>query len=131
MMGKVDRKVKKEVNFEFLPWDFVLYKYQIENYFKIIRKLSGEGFNRKANFPPNIVSDVNIVEVFRSSFEGFKTTNLNIHLETKKDLLQLYWKVYGTKQIMNNEFMICFVKGYIAHKKGEKVNQARAIASTS
>jgi hypothetical protein len=131
MMGKVDRKVKKEVNFEFLPWDFVLYKYQIENYFKIIRKLSGEGFNRKANFPPNIVFDVNIVEVFRSSFEGFKTTNLNIHLETKKDLLQLYWKVYGTKQIMNNEFMICFVKGYIAHKKGEKVNRARAIASTS
>ncbi len=130
-MGKVDRKVKKEVNFEFLPWDFVLYKYQIENYFKIIRKLSGEGFNRKANFPPNIVFDVNIVEVFRSSFEGFKTTNLNIHLETKKDLLQLYWKVYGTKQIMNNEFMICFVKGYIAHKKGEKVNRARAIASTS
>ncbi len=130
-MRKVDRKVKKEVNFEFLPWDFVPYKYQTKNYFKTIRKLSVEGFNRKANFPPNIVSDVNIVEVFRSSFEGFKTTNLNIHLETKKDLLQLYWKVYGTKQIMNNEFMICFVKGYIAHKKGEKVNRARAIASTS
>ncbi len=27
--------------------------------------------------------------------------------------------------------MIWFVKGYIAHKKGEKVNQARATLSTS
>ncbi len=49
----------------------------------------------------------------------------------KKDLFWFYWKAYGTKQIMNNEFMIWFVKGYVAHKKGEKVNQARAAASTS
>jgi hypothetical protein len=94
MMGKVDRKVKKEMNFEFLPWDFVPYKYQIEDYFKTIKKLSGEGFNPKANSPPNVVSDVNITEVFRPSFEGFKTTNLNIHLEMKKNLLWFYWKTY-------------------------------------
>jgi hypothetical protein len=55
-MGKANIKLKRETNFEFPPWDYVPYKNQIEDYFKIIRKLSGEGFNPKANFPPNIVS---------------------------------------------------------------------------
>jgi hypothetical protein len=32
---------------------------------------------------------------------------------------------------MNNEFMIWFVKGYIAKEKGEKVNWAKATPSTA
>jgi len=76
-----------------------------------VRKLSDEGFNPKANFPPNIVYDANIAEVFGPSSKGFKTTNLNLHLGMRKDLLRLYWKVYGTNQMTNNEFMISFVKG--------------------
>ncbi len=63
-MGKVDRKLKREMNFEFPPWDYVPYKNQIEEYFKIIRKLSGEGFNPKANFPPNIVSNADIISIW-------------------------------------------------------------------
>jgi len=94
----------------------------MEDYFKTVRKLNGEGFNPKANFPPNIVFDADITKVFRLSSEGFKTTNLNFHPEMRKDLLKLYWKVYGTNQVTNNEFMIWFVKGYITQKKGEKVN---------
>lgn len=31
---KVERKMKKEASFEFLPWDHVDYKDQIEEYFK-------------------------------------------------------------------------------------------------
>jgi hypothetical protein len=89
-MGKVDRKVKKEANSKFLPWDYVSYKNQTEDYVRTARKLSGEGFNPKANFRPNIVSNANIGKVFGLSFEGFKTTNLNLHLETRKDLLRLY-----------------------------------------
>jgi hypothetical protein len=60
------------------------------------------------------VFDADILEIFGPSFEGFKTNNLNLHLEMKKVLLQFYWKVYGTEQVMNNEFMLWFVKGYIA-----------------
>jgi hypothetical protein len=93
--------------------------------------LSGKGFNPKANFLPNIVSDVDITKVFGLSFEGFKTTDLNVHPKNKKGLLRFYWEVHGTKQVTNNEFMIWFVKGDIAQKKGEKVNWARAIASTT
>jgi len=39
--------------------------------------------------------------------------------------------VYGIDQVTNNEFMIWFVKGYIAQEKGEKVNRAKATTSTS
>jgi hypothetical protein len=96
MMGKVDRKVKREANSQFPSWDYVPYKDQNENYFMIVRKLSGEGFNTKGDFPPNIVSNANIAKVLGPSSKGFKTTNLNLHLETKKKLLRLYWKLYGT-----------------------------------
>jgi hypothetical protein len=89
-MGKVDKKVNREANSEFPPWDYVPYKDQTKDYFKTIRKLSGEGFNPKANFPPNSVSFADIAKVFGLSFEDFKTTNLNLHLETRKDLLRLY-----------------------------------------
>ncbi len=36
--------VKREANYEFPPWDYVPYKDQSENYFMIVKKLSGEGF---------------------------------------------------------------------------------------
>jgi len=89
-MGKADKKVKREMNSKFPPWDYVPHKDQTKDYFRTVRKLSGEGFNPKANFPPNIVSNANIAQVFGLSFEGFKTTNLNPYLETRKDLLRLY-----------------------------------------
>ncbi len=50
-MGKVDNKVKREANSEFPPWDYVLYKDQTKDYFKIVRKLNGEGFNPKCRNP--------------------------------------------------------------------------------
>lgn len=84
MMAKVDRKVKREANSKFPPWDYVRYKDQSENYFMKFRKLSGKGFNPEANFPPNIMYDANIAKVFGPSFKGFKTTNLNFHLETRR-----------------------------------------------
>jgi hypothetical protein len=69
-----------------------------------------------------ILFNGDIVEVFGLLYEGFKTTNLNLHPKMRKDLLRLYWKVYGTNQVTNNKFMIWFMKGYIVQKKGEKVN---------
>jgi hypothetical protein len=48
-------------------------------------------FNLKANFPTNIVFDLDIEEVFGPSSKGFKTINLHdLHPELK-ELLKLYW----------------------------------------
>jgi hypothetical protein len=60
------------------------------------------------------VFDAYITKIFGPPFEGFKTTNLNLHPKMKKDLFRLYWKVYGTNQVTNNKFMIWFVEAYIA-----------------
>ncbi len=50
-----------------------------------------KGFNLKANFPTNIVFDLDIEEVFGPSSKGFKTIKLHdIHPELK-ELLKLYW----------------------------------------
>jgi hypothetical protein len=73
--------------------------------------------------------DVNIIKGFGSSFDGFKSTNP--HLDTKKHLVSLYWQVYGTNQVTNNEYMNWFVKGYIAQKKGKNVNWAKAAIFTA
>jgi hypothetical protein len=40
------------------------YRYQIEDYFKIVRKLNNEGFNPKANILAHIVFNAYIVEAF-------------------------------------------------------------------
>lgn len=45
--------------------------------------------------------------------------------------MRLYWQVYGTNQVANNELMIWFVKGYITQGKGHKVNWAKVIALAS
>jgi hypothetical protein len=37
-MEKADRKVKREANFEFPPWDYVPYKDQTKDYFRTIKK---------------------------------------------------------------------------------------------
>ncbi len=76
---------------EFPPWDHVAYKNQIEKYFRTIRKMNIKRFNLKANFPTNIVFDLDIEEVFGPSSKGFKTINLHdLHPELK-ELLKLYW----------------------------------------
>jgi hypothetical protein len=39
--------------------------------------------------------------------------------------------MFGTPHVTNNEFNVWFVRGYIVHEKGENINWARAVASTT
>jgi hypothetical protein len=45
---------------------------------------------------------------------SFKTTSTTLNPKTRRDLLQLYSKIYGKIEVTNNEFMTWLVKGYIA-----------------
>jgi hypothetical protein len=74
---------------------------------------------------PKEVCETNIEEVF-GKVAKFKTTNTQLCTETKKELLELCCRIYGTSIITNNEFMSWVVKGYIAQAKGYNVNWARA-----
>jgi hypothetical protein len=46
-----------------------------------------------------------------------------------KKLIRLYWQIDGIDQVINNEFMHWFVKGYIIEEIGENMNWAK-VAST-
>ena len=51
--------------------------------------------------------------------------------EVRKELTQLYAKIYGKAEVTNNEFMAWLVKGYIAQLMGYDVDWASAAASTA
>jgi hypothetical protein len=62
---------------------------------------------------------------------SYKNTNLVLLLETKKELLALYKKVYGSSIVTNNEFMKWFVKGFITEAKGISINWATTSITTT
>ncbi len=45
--------------------------------------------------------------------------------------MKLYWQVYGTTNVSNNNFYLWFVKGYIAQMKGKSMNWAKVVVSTT
>jgi len=69
---------------EFLPWEHVDYKNQIEEYFKTIKRLSNVGLNPKIEIPSCLITKADIVEIFGLAWESLKTTNLCFHLDTRK-----------------------------------------------
>lgn len=87
---KVEKKVKREAFFEFPPWDHVDYKDQIEEYFKIVRKFNNQGLNPRSSIPTSIMFNANIAEDFGLPFDNFKTTNMHLHHDTKKELIMFY-----------------------------------------
>jgi hypothetical protein len=42
----------------------------------------------------------------------------------------LYWKIYGTGHITNNELYLWLVKGWIAKTKGHPINWATVVVAT-
>jgi hypothetical protein len=76
------------------------------------------------------VTESDIEKKFGLSCSSLKVTCPCFHANTKQEFFRLYWQVFGTPHVTNNEFNVWFVRGYIAHEKGENINWARAIAST-
>jgi len=56
----------------------------------------------------------NIEKVIGPYCSSLKVTCSCLHIETKQKLLKLYWQVFGTPHVINNEFNVWFVRGYIA-----------------
>jgi hypothetical protein len=85
--------------------------------------------NPKCDIIVKKVSEANIKEVF-GKVAKFKTTNIQLHVNIKKDLLHLCSLIYGMSNVTNNELMSWVVKGYITQMKVCNVNWAKEIAST-
>ncbi len=108
----------------------VEYESQNRKVFIKVWKLNGIGLIPKCDITTKEVSEANIKEVF-SKVAKFKTTNIRLHADTKKDLLHLCNAIYGMSNVTNNELMSWVVKRYIAKLKRCDVNWARAATSTT
>jgi hypothetical protein len=84
-------------------------------------QFNGIGLNPKFDLTPKEVCEADIEEDF-GKVAKFKTMNMHLHVDIKKELLELCCKIYGTSTVTNNKFMSWVVNGYIAQAKGYNVN---------
>jgi hypothetical protein len=106
------------------------YSKQTVEFFREERGLASSGLNPKLDLTSEHVSAIDIEKMFGKDLK-FKTTNPNLTLETKKEVIALYSKIYGKSDVTNNEFMDWMIKGFIAKKKKFLLNWCVAAASTA
>lgn len=123
-------RVYTPLDIQELIQDLALYREQTLEYFKKVRGLSGEGLNPKEKADVACVTAEDIEEVW-GKVSSFKTTNTKLHPDTRRELIELYAKIYGTTTVTNNEWSGWVVKGYICESKNKKVDWATAAASTA
>jgi hypothetical protein len=67
-------------------------------------------------------------------FGGSKKFNvkaLDLKLEDRITMEEIYWKLFGTSIVTNNDMPTWIVHGYITHTKSHPINWAKAVKSTS
>jgi hypothetical protein len=85
-----------------------------------VKELSVVGLDPKHDLIDEHVTTIDIVAIF-GNVKKFKTTNPLLFLDARKEIETLYWKIYGTKHITNNELMVWFVKGWIIKRNGHPI----------
>jgi hypothetical protein len=75
-----------------------------------VRELLVVGLDPKHDLTNEHVITAKIVAIF-GNVNTFKTTNPLLSPNARKEIETLYWKIYGTGHITNNELMVSFVKG--------------------
>jgi hypothetical protein len=110
--------------------DLALLREQTVEFFVKVRGLGNNGMNPKFAADTAGVSAEDLEEVW-GKVSSYRTTNTSLHPDTRRELISLYAKIYGTEDVTNNEFMLWVVKGFILECKGEMVDWATAAASTA
>ena len=124
------RAVKAGAGVRELLTELANLKAQTHEFFVTERGLCGEGLNPKLASDMAVVTQEKIEEVW-GKCTTYKTTNAVLLPERRKELVELYAKIYGKPEVTNNEFMAWVVKGYIAEQMGCTVDWASAASSTS
>ena len=96
-------------------------KTQSADFFSKERGLCRLGLNPKLASNMSCVTPEKIDEIWGKCVT-YKTTNTTLKLETRKELLELYSKIYGKTEVTNKEIMTWVVKGYIAEQMGFQVD---------
>ena len=120
------------INKEFPPWEQVPFRLQTAEFFAQVRHLNNSGVNPRDQKGRvwEIVTQEMIQEVFGKDGK-MKTTSPHLDPSSRRAMLRIYWQIFGTADVTNNEFGTWLVKGYIAQEMGEDVDWAAAAAATA
>ena len=122
--------INPEISIQKCRDDIALYSVQTETFFNEERGLAIGGLNPKFAADVAFVTDADVEGLFGKCIK-LRTTNTFLKPEARKDLLDLYSKIYGSSSVTNNEFAGWLVKGYIANLKKRSVNCALAASTTT
>jgi hypothetical protein len=88
-----------------------------------MKELNNTRMNPWIDIPNEHVNQSDIDEVFDPLKQpSYKNTNPFLHIDTKRHLVKLCWKIYSTFVVTNNDFASWVVKGCIAEEKDHDVN---------
>jgi len=88
----------------------------MEKFFEEESGLLSEGLNPKVASDVAFIINANVEELFGKCIK-LHTTNTSLTPNARKDLLDLYSKIYRSTSVTNNKFAGWLVKGYIANLK--------------
>jgi hypothetical protein len=132
MKEKKEKRSRKqdELDKELPPWEPVDLRLQDREFFVSIRQLQDSRINPKLPGIEEIVKPIHIEEIFGK--EGkLETTNTFLDPKTSRDLYRLYWRIFGTLHVTNNDLAGWIVNGYIEQEMGEDVDWTTVAASTA
>jgi len=95
--------IKPKINIQICKEEISFYSVQIEKFFHEERVLDSGGLNPK--FVANIIfiTDADVKELFKKCTK-LHTTNTFLNLDARRDLLELYSKIYRLNLVTNNKF---------------------------
>jgi hypothetical protein len=120
---KKERKLRKvrDIESEYPRWPWVDYKFEDARFFEKVMKLPDSGLDPKGEITDKYETSIDVVGIF-SNVRKFKIMNPLLTKEQTKQLKKLYWKIYGTGHITNNELYSWMIKGWIVKNKGNVIN---------
>ncbi len=97
-------------------------------FFSIVKKLDNVGLDPKYDLDNEHV----IIEECNFLFGGSKKFKINspiLKVEDRATMEDIYWRVFGTSIVTNNEILAWIVRGFITHSRGHPINWAKVVES--
>ena len=110
-------------------WLKIAWADQDEEFFFNVQKLPNCGFNPRKQLSTKHVTHEDVLALFGQ--RGCRLTSPHLPQSNKLSLLNLYWRIFGTEEVTNNEVQGWILKGYIAEKKNFEINWAKGAAMTA
>jgi len=98
-------------------------------FFPAIQELNNTGEDPKYLNNEHVTMEECIA--FFGGWRKFELKCLKLKFEDRAAIEEIYWRVFGTSSVTNNEIPTSIVCGFIAQGKGIDINWAKVVESTT